>query len=331
MTITDLQTAVRGLNPYQIEQVSSQVAKYLKLNEDLKQTRPTVCPVCDTVDARFIKKGLQAGKQRYQCKECGSKFTYDTKQLTAHSHQPIDSWITMIEDTLSLKPMDETAEKISVCHETSFNMRHKLLAFMEIMTVSNALLDELIETDETYVLESQKGVKCETRKPRKHGEGATKRGLSDEQLCVCVATDRHDNLVATCVNRAKPSGDDLVNALSSHIVPKSVLLCDGATSYNQLAALMECKKIELVGHESYDRVYHLNTVNNLHSRIKEMLRKFRGVASKYLNRYLALFTIIASFAKTTAAESTDILRRSLSAMREHVTYASSQSTGLLEV
>jgi predicted hydrolase (HD superfamily) len=64
MTITDLQTAVRGLNPYQIEQVSSQVAKYLKLNEELKQTRPTVCPVCDTVDARFIKKGIQAGKQR---------------------------------------------------------------------------------------------------------------------------------------------------------------------------------------------------------------------------------------------------------------------------
>ena len=76
MTITDLQTAVRGLNPYQIEQVSSQVAKYLKLNEELKQTRPTVCPVCGAVDARFIKKGLQAGKQRYQCKECGSKFTY---------------------------------------------------------------------------------------------------------------------------------------------------------------------------------------------------------------------------------------------------------------
>ena len=139
MTLTDLQTAVWGLNPYQIEQVSSQVAKYLKLNEELKQTRSTVCPVCGTVDARFIKKGLQAGKQRYQCKECGSKFTYDTKQLTAHSHQPIDSWITMIEDTLSLKPMDETAEKISVCHETSFNMRHKLLAFMEIMPVRMTL------------------------------------------------------------------------------------------------------------------------------------------------------------------------------------------------
>ena len=186
-----------------------------------------------------------------------------------------------------------------------------------------------MEADETYILKKQKGVKCESRKPRKHGEVATKRGLSKEQYCVCVASDRSDNLVATCVNRAKPSGDDLVNALSSHIIPQSVLLCDGATAYNQLAELLECKKIELVGHESYNRVYHLNTVNSLHSRIKEILRQFRGVASKYLNRYLALFTIIASFAKSTVAESTDHIRHSLSVMREHITYASSQTTGLL--
>ena len=331
MTLTDLQTAIEGLNPYQIEQVTTQVTKYMKLNDELKQTRPVTCPICAIDNGQFIKKGFQAGKQRYQCKHCGSKFTYDTKQLTAHSHQTVDSWITMIEDTLSITSLDKTAEKIGVCHESAFNMRHKLLVFMEIMTESNALLDEIVETDETFIPESQKGIKCKTRKPRKHGEGATKRGLSNEQYCVCVATDRKNNLIANCVNRAQPSGDDLINALASHIIPQSVLLCDGATAYNQLADLLECKKVELIGHESYDRIYHLNTVNNLHSRIKEMLRQFRGVASKYLNRYLALFTIIASFAKFTVAESTDVLRRSLAALRERVTYASSQAMGLLAI
>ena len=60
MTYTALQTALLGLTSYQIDQISSQVTKYLKLNEELKQTRPTVCPLCGTVDAWFIKKGLQA-------------------------------------------------------------------------------------------------------------------------------------------------------------------------------------------------------------------------------------------------------------------------------
>ena len=331
MTLGDLQEAILKLNPYQVEHISAQVIRYLNLNEELRDTRPTECPCCGSPDARFIKKGKQAGKQRYQCMSCGSKFAYDAKQITAHSHQSKDSWVTMIEDTLSLKPLDETAKTIGVCHETVFNMRHKLLAFMESMVNDGDALDELVEADETYVIESQKGVKCEDRKPRKHGEGASKRGLSNEQYCVCVATDRHNHLFAACVNRAKPSGDDIVNALSAHIAPESVLLCDGTNAYNKLVDLLQCKKVELQGHESYDRVYHLNTVNNQHSRIKDMLKQFRGVASKYLNRYLALFSIMVSYTKSSVAESADNLRRSLSALRENVTYASSQTEGLLDI
>ena len=94
--------------------------------------------------------------------------------------------------------------------------------------------------------------------------------------------------------------EDLVRALASHIAEKSVLLCDGAASYNLLAEKTECQKISLVGHEAYSKVYHLNTANSLHSRIKEMLRKFRGVATKYINRYAALFSLIAMNAITPA-------------------------------
>lgn len=329
MTLTELQAAIPELNPYQIDQITKQIVKYLNLNADLKNTHPTVCPCCEKSDVKFIKRGFQAGKQRYQCKSCGSKFAYDAKQFTAYSHQSIDSWVTVIEDTLSLRPLDETAKKIGVCHETAFNMRHKLLAYLESAVALEGVLDELVEADETYVMESQKGTKCERRKARKHGEGATKRGLSCEQYCVCVATDRNHHVCAVCTNRAKPSGDDIVQALSPHIAPQSVLLCDGSTAYNKLADLLQCKKVELIGHESYDRVFHLNTVNNQHSRIKEMLKQFRGVASKYLNRYLSLFTAIVSYAQSSVAESADNLRRTLSTIRKQVTYASSQKSGLL--
>ena len=257
------------------------------------------------------------------------KFTYDINQITAHSHQPVDAWITVIEDTLAMKSLDETAGKIGVCHETAFNMRHKLLAYLETMIETAKPPDELVETDETYVTESQKGVKCKNRKPRKHGESASKRGLSNEQYCICVVTDRNKNVFAKCVNRAKPSSEDIIKALSAHVSRKSVLLCDGAASYNQLADTLECKKIELIGHESYDKVYHLNTVNNLHSRIKRMLGQFRGVASKYLNRYLALFSVIVSCTKPSMNEFVDELRCTLSTIRVNVTYHSSQTIGIL--
>ena len=52
-------------------------------------------------------------------------------------------------------------------------MRHKLLSFLEEALKEGELLEGIVEADEAYVLESQKGIPETTRKPRKHGESAT--------------------------------------------------------------------------------------------------------------------------------------------------------------
>ena len=64
---------------------------------------------------------------------------------------------------------------------------------------------------------------------------------------------------------------------------------DGAACYNNLANTAECKVKHLIGHESYNKVERLNTVNSIHSMIKRIYAFYRGVATKYLNRYMALF------------------------------------------
>ena len=322
---------VKQLSEYQINQIYQTVKRYLTLNQELADIEPDVCPYCGDHEAIFIRKGFQRGKQRFQCKSCGHKFTYDTKQLTSNSQQPVESWIIMLEDTLALGSLDSTADKIDVCHSTAFHMRHKLLVYMEAALTVSEPLEALIEADETYVLESQKGTRVTHRKPRKHGECASKRGLSNEQLCVCVAADRDHHIVARCVNRAKPTSEDLVNALADHIAEKSLLLCDGAASYNHLAERTSCDKISLIGHESYNKVYHLNTVNNLHSRFKEMLRSFRGVATKYLNRYAALFALIAMSAEQSLSEAADQVRRILRPIRLPVTINSAKALNILAI
>ena len=90
-------------------------------------------------------------------------------------------------------------------------------------------------------------------------------------------------------------------------------------------------KIMLVGHESYNKVFHLNTVNSLHSRFKEMMRKFRGVATKYLNRYAALFSLIAMTVVSSVTEAADQLRRSLRTLRLPVTIESAKSLNILAI
>ena len=296
MTRKELQTMLKQLSEYQVNQISQTMQRFLALNQELAEIEPDTCPCCGDQKAVFIRKGIMRGKQRFQCKSCGRKFTYDTKQLTSNSHQPMESWIVVLEDTLSLASLNSTAEKIGVCHSTAFRMRHKLLVYMEEVVTSSSPLEALIEADETDVIESQKGTKVTHRKPRRHGESSGKRGLSNDQLCICVATDRDHHGIARCVNRAKPGSEDIMNALGDHIAEKSVLLFDGITSYNYLAEQKNCEKVSLVGHESYNKVYHLNTVNSLHSRFKAMMRKLRGVATKYLNRYAALFSTTGFFA-----------------------------------
>ena len=331
MTHKELRMMVKQLSDYQVNQIAQVAMRYVALNQELADIKPDGCPYCGDVDAVLIRKGVQRGKQRFQCKSCGHKFTYDTKQLTSNSQQPLESWVVVLENTLALESLDATAKRIDVCHSTAFHMRHKLMVYIEEAMMASEPLGALIEADETYVLESQKGTRVTNRKPRKHGEGAQKRGLSNEQLCVCVATDRENHVIARCVNRAKPSSENLVDALAAHIAEKSLLLCDGATSYNYLAEKTNCEKLSLISYESYNKVHHLNTVNGLHSHFKEMLRRFRGVATKYLNRYAALFALISMSVGQSMAEAADRTRNILRTLRLPVTIKSAFSLQILAI
>lgn len=297
------------LSEEQVERLSELATEYLELNSEIEDTTPKSCPCCGDSDARFIKRGFSGRKQRYQCKICGKRFTYDTGKLTAYSHQTEEAWVIFIRDTLSLMSLDECAANISVSHPTAFYMRHKLLSFLEEAIKGGELLEGVIEADEAYVLESQKGILVTTRKPRKHGETATKRGLSDEHFCVCVAADRDRHFVVRCVNRGNPSADDIEEALSDRINETGVFLCDGKRAYNQLIRAKKYEKIVLESHQDYTKAYHLNTVNGLHSRLKSMLNRYRGVSSKYLNRYLALFAALEQAGRSDFRPAVDFVRQ----------------------
>lgn len=331
MTQKELRSILKYLSEYQINQLGQVAQQFVTLNQELENIKPEVCPVCGELKARFIRKGIQRGKQRFQCKSCGHKFTYDTKQLTSHSQQPVEAWITVLEDTLSLEALDNTSKKIGVCHSTAFHMRHKLLVYLEEALNRSEPMEALIEVDETYLLESQKGTRVTHRKARRHGERSGIHGLSKDKLSVCMASDRTDHVFARCVNRAKPGSVDLVNALGSHIAEKSVLLCDGLSGVNLLAETTKCEKVVLTGRAAYNKVYHLNTINGLHSRFKEMIRRFRGVATKYLNRYAALFALIAMKAECPITEATDQVRHSLRSILLPVTINSLNTRNILTI
>ena len=61
------------------------------------------------------------------------------------------------------------------------------------------------------------------------------------------------------------SAEDIEEAFSARISESGVFLCDGKRAYNKLIHAKKCEKIVLKSHQDYNRAYHLNTVNGLHS------------------------------------------------------------------
>ena len=172
-------------------------------------------------------------------------------------------------------------------------MRHKfLIALAALLEEQCPCLQDVSEVDETYVLESYKGKELPEsvcRKPRKHGAKAEKRGISNEYICICTGVQRKGGAIAGTVNRAKPTSQELQEVFSGQIYEDTLVLCDGLKSYKALEVTTGCI-VKDVTKETGSGFYNLNTVNSFHSFIKRQYEFYRGVATKYLNRYNALFS-----------------------------------------
>lgn len=288
--IAALFDCIKTLCESDLERIISFVLGIVSANRQLPD-RP-VCQHCG--DAHVIKYGHAGEKQRFFCHGCRQTFLYSTGTLMHHSHFSRSIWADFIRATLEGETLDDSAEKFGFSHQTAFNMRHKaLMALQDMLEKEPALLSGIAELDETFVLDCYKGKpvpKEAGRDARKHGAKAAKRGISSEYVAICTGIQRDGRVVAETVNRAKPSGRELCKIFGTHIAEDALILTDGLRSYKSLEAATGCTVVN-VNREKGRGLFNLNAVNSLHSYIKGMYCHYRGVATKYINRYNALFSI----------------------------------------
>lgn len=159
--------------------------------------------------------------------------------------------------------------------------------------IQDMFLSDASEFDETYVFDCYKSrqfVADDSRPARRHGEKARKRGISNEYVCICTRVQRKGHAHAATRNRAKPDAEDIKEIFKSHIADRTLAIRDGLRSYSALRSVTDCDIVDCnVASVEEKSFYNLNTVNNFHSFIKAKYNFYRGVATKYLNRYNALF------------------------------------------
>ena len=287
---------IKNLCEADLDRIISFVLGIVSIDQQ-SQEKPD-CPYCR--GKHVVKFGHRNGKQRFLCRGCSRTFMRSTNTLMANSHYTQSVWIDFIQDTLYGKTLDDSAEKYGFSHQTAYNMRHKvLMALQDLLEQNTVLLSGIVEFDETFVLDCYKGARVPKeagRKARKHGAKAAKRGISNEYIAICTGVQRDGDAIAATVNRAKPSSEELGEIFQGHIAEDSLILTDGLRSYNILETLANCTVVD-VNHEESRGIFNLNTVNSLHSYIKKTYDHYRGVATKYINRYNALFSIAFRCAK----------------------------------
>jgi hypothetical protein len=210
----------------------------------------------------------------------------------SHSHSGESVWKQVIRDTVEGIPLDTTANSLQLSHSTAFRMRHKILLALEAEESREpTVLGGVCELDDTYVLECYKGRKLPEgfcREARLHGAVAQKRGISNEYISISTGIQRDGAAYAKTVTRATPGKQDIKSVFDGHIGNESLILCDGATNYNVLGESCGCPVMH-VDKKKGEGFAHVNTANGFHSFIKSRYNQFRGVATKYLNRYNTLF------------------------------------------
>ena len=229
--------------------------------------------------------GTASGMPRYRCKACARTFNALTKTPLANLRMK-EKWATQAEVMIDGISLAKAARRCGVHPTTAFRWRHRFLA--SLAGDKPKALSGIVESDETFILESFKGKRSGLpRKSRKRGGVSAKRGLSAEQIPVIVARDRSG--ATTDAVLPKLDGPRSQRRWAASLRPPTTFCCDGgARDRGFRAPRGDCSHVLPRPGKPNPKApeFHLNNVNAYHGRLKEWLRRFHGVATKNLPNYL---------------------------------------------
>jgi transposase-like protein len=250
------------------------------------------CPHCDAKEVR--PWGRAHGLARYRCTDCRRTFNaLSGTPLARLRHK--DRWSDQAGALMTGESVAEAAGRCGVAYSTAFRWRHRFLAAPALDKPLR--LNGIVEADETFILESFKGRRADLpRAARTRGGKPTKTGLSAEQIPVLVARDR----TGATIDAVLPKLDraSVTAVLSGVVTPANQLCIDGGKAIAAFARVGGIPYHVLPqpgGPQPGAPELHINNVNAYHSRLKEWLRRFHGVATKNLSSYLGWRRTLEAF------------------------------------
>lgn len=242
------------------------------------------CPHCQASAAQLAPWGWSRGLRRYRCRACHR--TCNTLSGTALAHlRKVELWPSYAQALIDGLTLRQAAQRCGVHKNTALLWRHRFLR--AVAAHSDTRESGIVEADETFFLESFKGQRQLPRPARHRGGVGVTRGTGPDQIPVMVVRDRAGHTAD--FQLAKLDAVHVRQALLPLIERESVLCTDGAAVYAAFATasgITHCVVHDRSGQRVRDGAFHIQNVNAYHSRLKNWMARFHGVATKYLVNYL---------------------------------------------
>ncbi|MEW7280656.1 IS1595 family transposase [Aquimarina sp. 2201CG1-2-11] len=253
---------------------------------DNRQQKAVSCPHCSS--SKIRANGKLKGVQRYLCNGCGKNFSETTGKFWfgLKKRDKVNRYLYCLLFGYSIR---KSAKETGISIQTSFDWRHELLTSFSSVSVEG--FEGIVESDDLFFAYSEKGNRNLDREPRKHGEKANKSGISNEKVAVVATCDRSGHKDFKVATTGRISKKDLDKVLKGKFDKAQVLCSDSHRSYTAFTKSMDIthKKFNASkGQRAVDKVYHVQNVNNLDSRLRKFMESFNGIATKYLNWFLVL-------------------------------------------
>lgn len=252
--------------------------------EMINSFEPKHCPFCGS--KTFIKYGHDRnGINRYKC-VCGKLFKPTTGTIFDSRKIGICEWIDYCLNIFRYVSLNADSWNNRNAISTSKYWLEKLFLTLE-NSQDSIVLRGTVWLDETYY-------SLMLRDRIRDENGNLLRGLSRNQICIGVATDKTHTL-CFAEGLGKPSQKRSYDTFKDHIAPGSTLIHDKEKTHKKLVKSLNLKSISYSSFDLKglaDSENPLDIVNRIHCLLKMFLNAHSGFCRDEIQDYLNLYSFV---------------------------------------
>jgi len=227
------------------------------------------CPYCGS--HHVLSNGNYKGRKRYICKHCRKSYNDLTKTPFSGIHD-LDKIMKYLNCMIKGDSIRKAASIVKISVATSFSWRHKLLNCLnQLPSPKLKNVKEIMELEIPYSHKGQRSILSDYQRNSK---------LS--ALFVCDRTGKLDSNSITLINRDK---NPLLGRISEISNKHTDIICS-----TKFSNIFDLSRIKIkTSNSPFNQPYVIFQVVKFW---QTWMKRFHGVASKYLNNYLHWFDFL---------------------------------------